>query len=94
VVSKGSDAIVLYPTYFDVRRSQRDGRRVPRKLAVENPTAETIAQAAKALGYRVFVDKGAAHPTTPWRKDGRVLVTTGEAKSKVLRQIAAKMRGG
>lgn len=91
MVSKGSDAVVVYPAYFDVRRSLAHGRRVSRKLAVENPTVEAIAQAAKALGYRTFVDQAAAHSSRPWRKEGRVLVTSDEAKEVVLRKIAARL---
>ncbi len=92
MVSKGSDAVVVYPAYFDARRSLSKGRRVPKKLAVENPTVEAIEQAAKAQGYRTFVDQGAAYSGTPWKKEGRVLVVSGEAKEVLLRKIAARIK--
>jgi signal recognition particle subunit SRP19 len=92
VVSRGSDAIVVYPAYFDVRRSQGEGRRVPRKLAVENPTVEAITRAAQGLGLKAKVEGGKAHSATPWKREGRVLVITGDAKEEVLRKIAVKMK--
>lgn len=93
MVSKGSDAIVVYPAYFDLQRSHSEGRRVPKALAVEKPTVEAIDNAARVLGYRTFVDQGVAHSSTPWRREGRVLVVSGEAKEELLRKIAKKMRG-
>ena len=47
---KGNRPIVLYPAYFDLGRSRAAGRRVAKKWAVESPTVEEIASAAKALG--------------------------------------------
>ncbi len=42
--------VVLYPAYFDLKRSREEGRRVPKALAVDGPTTEEIEKAAKALG--------------------------------------------
>ncbi|TLZ75400.1 MAG: hypothetical protein E6K14_00990 [Methanobacteriota archaeon] len=47
---KGDRPIVLYPAYFDLGRSRDDGRRVAKRWAVESPTVQEIATAAKALG--------------------------------------------
>ena len=42
----------VYPIYFDASRSIQDGRRVPKKLAVPNPMAKELAEAAASLGVQ------------------------------------------
>ncbi|RLE71199.1 MAG: hypothetical protein DRJ43_00200 [Thermoprotei archaeon] len=84
--------IVVWPLYFDSRRSWSEGRRVPKRLAVEKPTLELLARAARAAGYDVEVDPEARHPSCWFESNGRILVTTDEPKTLVLRRIAAKLR--
>ena len=79
--------------YFDSRRSREEGRRVPKSLAVEAPTVDEIAAAAKALNLKMTVEKDAAHPSAPFRKDGRVLLEPGYAKGSVVAKVAAKLKG-
>ncbi len=86
--------IVLYPAYFDLGRSREEGRRVAKKLAVEAPTAEEIAKAARALGLTPEVEAGKAHPATPWKREGRVLVRSDYFKTSVLRRVAEKVKAG
>lgn len=42
---------IIYPIYFDVKRSIKEGRKVPVNMAVANPLAKTIANGAKSLGF-------------------------------------------
>lgn len=88
MVSKGDDTYVVYPIYFDRLVSRVKGRRVPKKYAVDKPTLENIAKAAKALGLSPIVEKNAAHPFRPWRKEGRVLIAKKDTKTRLLVQIA------
>ena len=87
-------AIVLYPAYFDAERSREDGRRVVRRLAVHAPTTEEIAAAAGSLGLKPKVEPERAHPSTPWKRDGRVLVAANFYKTSVVRKVAEKMKEG
>ena len=89
---KGDRPIVLYPAYFDLGRSREDGRRVARKFAIESPTVEEIAAAAKALGLQPQVEEGKGFPSTPWRKEGRVLVRADYFKTSILRKVAERMK--
>ncbi len=86
--------IVLYPAYFDLRRSRQEGRRVPKGLAVEGPTTEEIEKAAKALGLKPKVEPDHAFPSSHWRPEGRVLVRADYFKSSVIRKVAERMRAG
>jgi len=42
----------VYPVYFDVSRTLREGRRVPLALATQNPMAKELAEAAASLGIQ------------------------------------------
>jgi signal recognition particle subunit SRP19 len=85
--------LVLWPLYFDSRRTREEGRRVPKRLAVEAPTVEEIATAADALGLQPSIEKKAAHPSMPWRRDGRVLLGNTEyAKTSVVLRVAERLK--
>jgi len=93
-MAKEKRPIVLYPAYFDAERSREGGRRVARKLSVHAPTAEEIAQAVSALGLKPTVEADKAHPSMPWKRDGRVLVRADYFKTSVVRKVAEKMKEG
>src|SRR2546428_11998440 len=86
--------IVLYPAYFDLKRTRQEGRRVPKSLAVDGPTAEEIEKAAKALGLSPKVEADRAYPSSHWRKEGRVLVKAGYYKNPRVPQGAEGKKGG
>jgi len=91
-VPKGERPIVLYPAYFDLGRSRQRGRRVAKKWAVESPSVEEVAAAARALGLAPTVEEGKAFPSTPWRKEGRVLVRADYYKTSVVRKVAERIK--
>src|SRR2546425_8281854 len=85
---KGDRPIVLYPAYFDLGRSREQGRRVAKKWAVESPTAQEVTAAAKALGLQPELEEGKAFPSTPWRKEGRVLGRADYYKTSIVQTAA------
>ena len=91
MVSRDEDKYVIWPVYFDKSVSRLEGRRVPRKHAVDKPDVENIAKAAKSLGLNPVLEKNAMHPARTWRKEGRVLIDKKGAKSKLLVQIANRL---
>ena len=92
MVSKGASKFVLWPAYFDRERSRADGRRVPEAMAVRQPDAPWIENAARKLGLEPEVEEKAVHPSIPHEKSGRVLVAKKGSKEQVLRQVAQRMR--
>lgn len=84
--------VVLYPAYFDQRRSRKEGRRVPKALAVEAPTTEEIETAARALGLQPRVEADKAFSASPWKRDGRVLVRGDYYKTSILRKVAERLK--
>lgn len=84
--------IVLYPAYFDLKRSREEGRRVPKALAVDGPTTEEIEKAAKSLGLTPKVEEDKAYPPSHWRREGRVLVRADYFKTSVVKKVAERIK--
>ena len=92
MVSRGEEKYVIYPIYFDKTVSRLKGRRIIKKYAIEKPSIENIAKAAKLLGLNPILEKGTTHPSKNWKKEGRILVDKKDTKNKILIQIAKTMR--
>lgn len=90
--SKKDSRIILWPEYFDKSISKNRGRRVPLKLATQNPTVEEIAKAAKRLKLNPKIEANKSHPSRWWRKSGRVLVLGQEQKTKIIRRVAIAVK--
>ena len=82
------DKYIIYPLYFDETISRKNGRRIPKDLAIEKPTIEDIAKAAKSLNLHPIVEKDSSHSSRHWKKEGRILIDKKEAKQSLLHQIA------
>jgi len=91
MVSRDEDKYVVWPVYFDKSVSKLGGRKVSKKHAVEKPSLENIAKAAKSLGLHPVLEKNCAYPSKHWKKEGRLLVDKKGPKSKMLVQIANRL---
>ncbi|KAI9783092.1 MAG: signal recognition particle subunit [Geoglossum umbratile] len=76
----------LYPLYFDRGRSRAEGRRVGKELAVENPLARDIVDAAQELGMSVVFEPAKMHPKD-WANPGRVRVLIKQDGKAVNSQV-------
>ena len=91
MVSKDEEKYVVWPIYFDKSLSRLNGRKVAKKYAVDKPTSEGIAKAARSLGLNPVLEKDIAHPSRHRKKEGRVLIDKKDSKSKLLKQIASRL---
>jgi signal recognition particle subunit SRP19 len=91
MVSRDDNKYVIYPLYFDRTVSRLKGRKVSQKHAVEKPSLETIAKAAKSLGFNPILEKNATHSSTPWKKEGRILIEKKGPKTKLLLQLSNRL---
>ncbi|KAE9413313.1 hypothetical protein Angca_002895 [Angiostrongylus cantonensis] len=69
--------VVIYPTYIDSKKSIQQGRKIPKELAVENPTAVEIHDVLAANGLNPVLERGKLHPRERDRepeKFGRVRI--------------------
>ena len=83
--------VILWPQYFDSSLSRKEGRRVPRELAVAKPTQRELFEAAKALGLEAKELEG-SYPRVWWYKEGPVLVEKRWSKRQTLFKIAHELR--
>ncbi|CCC68190.1 hypothetical protein NCAS_0B01060 [Naumovozyma castellii] len=95
---------IIYPCYFDKNRSHKEGRRVPKELAVENPLAKTLSDAAGRLGLVCLFQAEKTHPQD-FGNPGRIKVLLKQngqlvgpaarfpgGKRQILKEIAQYMQ--
>lgn len=83
---------VFYLEYFDKNLSRAQGRRISKKFAVEAPTIEMLAIAAKRIGLDPKVDS-AAYPRLWWEMRGRLIIKKQELpKTQLLKNLAKSLR--
>ncbi|WP_101296420.1 signal recognition particle subunit SRP19 [Halegenticoccus soli] len=84
---------VIYPAYIDAAKTRSEGRRVPMKDAVEDPTVDEIARAVQQVGYDAVVERDKAY-SREWGARGRVLVRGADDASKndLVQAVAAYVR--
>lgn len=85
-------AIVLWPTYFDLRSSREDGRRVAKKDAIESPSAQMLFEAVKSLGLDCILELEKSYPRFWFRNEGRVLVEPKLKKPELMRKVATRLK--
>lgn len=84
----------IYPVYFDSNRSRAQGRRIKKKLAVESPTIQDVAQAAVTLNIETEINLEAKYPRFWWLPSGRIQVKKQEGvnKNKLIKKIATQLK--
>lgn len=85
------DKIIIWPAYFDATKTRKDGRRIPKSLAVPSPRIVEIQDAAQKLGMEHELVENAGYSKTPWVKAGMLLVKKNEAKDKTIERIARQL---
>lgn len=86
------EKIIMWPAYFDSAKTRREGRRIPKSLAVPSPKITEIRDAAEKLGLECEVVLDVGYPKTPWLKTGMLLVRKSESKDKTIKKIAKTLQ--
>ncbi len=80
---------LIWPQYFDADRSIREGRRIPKEIAISNPIYKDLYVAAKRMKLEVEVDTQSKYPRNPLDSPGLILVNTkGLKKREFLKKFA------
>jgi len=82
------DAYRIWPAYIDALKTRNQGRKISRKIAVENPTVREIYLVAQAFKYEPIVNSSAHYSRAWWEDPGYVKISKKDAKSKALQKIA------
>jgi len=92
IPTKSKDKYILWPVYFDSSKTRRDGRRIHKLSAVENPQVQDIYGTALRLGLNPIEEKNSRYPRFCWEKAGKVLVDKKSKKSVLISNIAKEMK--
>jgi signal recognition particle subunit SRP19 len=85
------DKAIIWPVYFDSSKTRKEGRRVPKNLAVQSPKVLEVKEAVDRLGLKNEFSLEAHFPKTPWVKTGMLFVEKKEAKEKIIMKIAKQL---
>ena len=82
----------IYPCYFDVSLTRKEGRRVAKSEAVPQPNLSRLARAAKSAGIIVAEeDASKSHPARWFAREGRLVVDFAGSKEELLHKIASAL---
>jgi signal recognition particle subunit SRP19 len=93
MVRTRTDRIILWPSYFDSKKSRAEGRRVSKKIAVANPRSEDILKAVQELGLKATHHPDKAYPGNWWEKEGLVSVEKALPKTELIAKVSARLKG-
>jgi signal recognition particle subunit SRP19 len=85
------DKVIIWPIYFDSAKTRKEGRRIPKNMAVQSPKITEIKEATDKLGLKNEINLEAHFPKIPWAKSGMLLVEKTEAKEKIIQKIAKQL---
>jgi signal recognition particle subunit SRP19 len=86
-----TEKIIIWPAYFDSTKTRKDGRRVPKSLAVPSPKILEIKDAAEKIGLECEIVSDFSYPKMSWLKTGMLLVKKKESKAQVIKKIARQL---
>ena len=85
------EKIIIWPAYFDQAKTRKNGRRVPKNLAVQSPKILEIQEAVQKLGLDFEAVPDTGYPKVPWAKAGKLLVEKKGSKEDVINRIARQL---
>lgn len=83
---------IVWPSYFDVRLSRANGRRVPKGICVEKPDIAMLSEALQSMNLDFELQKDKSFPARWWRREGRALVDTDIPKMELLMAIGKELK--
>ena len=84
--------IILWTVYFDSSKRRREGRKIPKNIAVQNPTLKELHIASMDLGLDPELESNISHPAAPWEKSGRILVSIKDSKLQTIKDISKRIQ--
>lgn len=82
--------LIIWVDYFNSAIKRSEGRRVPLRSAVRDPTLEEIINAAKRLGYTPEPQEG-YYPKRSKVKSGYVSLEKKESKRVIVKKLSSAL---
>ncbi|MEM3622411.1 MAG: signal recognition particle subunit SRP19/SEC65 family protein [Candidatus Bathyarchaeia archaeon] len=86
-----TEKIIIWPAYFDSTKTRKEGRRVPKNLAVPSPKILELKEAVEKIGLEYEIVSDSSYPKMPWLKTGMLLVKKKEAKAQIIKKISKQL---
>lgn len=86
---------VIWPSYLDKNLSKKDGRKIPKNLALDRPKFDEIKKALESIGINHQIEKNSKYPKEQGKDDrnlGRFLVEKKFSKNEILKKISKEIR--
>lgn len=85
--------VTIWPANMDLKKTVKEGRKIPKKYAVNTPKLREISRAANKLGLNPQVEKGKSYPKSWWETSGRVIVEKKQPKREILVKVSNTIKG-
>jgi signal recognition particle subunit SRP19 len=82
---------IIWPAYFDSTRTRKDGRRIPKNMAVPLPKVLEVKEAADRLGLPSELVADVGYAKSPWLKTGMVFIKKKGSKNQTILLIAKQL---
>jgi signal recognition particle subunit SRP19 len=82
---------IIWPVYFDMNKTRKEGRRLPKNQAVLSPKIAEVKEAADKLGLENEINLEAHFPKAPWAKTGMLIVEKNEPKEAIIKKLAKQL---
>ena len=83
--------IILWPSNIDSTKSLSQGRKIPLKYAVPNPSLDEIVYTAEKLGLNPEIEEK-AYPKDWWIEKRRVVIDKIDTKRRTLIKISTAIK--
>lgn len=83
---------IIWPQYINKDLSLSEGRKVPKDIAVKDPTLNDIERALKRMGLPMTIERDKSYPGKWYEKSGRVIAESDKRKPELLRDICEEIK--
>jgi signal recognition particle subunit SRP19 len=86
---------IIWPTYLDKNLSKKNGRKLPKNLALDHPKYEEIKTALESIGLNHEGQKNSKYPKDQGKDEriyGRFIVEKKFSKIEILKKISKEIR--
>ena len=90
-MKKLTNKCVVWLPYLDASKTRREGRRIPKKLALNLPEMEEMVEAAQSLNLNPQPNFEVKYPKSWWQRSGSIVVNKIGSKNQTLLELVKKI---
>ncbi len=89
---KRDGKVEIWPAYLDAEKSRGEGRKIPKRDAISNPTPDDILIAALEMNLKPEAERDKRYPKYWWENSWRVVVLKNAPKTVLMKEIASRIK--